>query len=1043
MASWCKVCLPTIHSNDANGLIYGMPDPPPLGSDPKVMEELIACSGVDPPPDDDLQHLMDRSSQFGVQFPVQTVRSQNLEVGSQILEDNANSAYPLVHECVLYLMSDFLDFKQKYGSKTERDLYTDMGIVDFVHRLLNKRAVYFVSRWDCYGLICGKNGSGGWESVGKDYEIPPLVLRDCLSYDEMKLSALLSVSSRTVFVNDGNRTNSGVRRVHNVQPSGVIVGLIGPRLEKVNVMEYQEMIVSGDQNLVENGYGAECSDEECKKYNEINLWRYIWARFYGVLPNLPTYDEVKKFINEPNMCKRFLKLNDDAYFDSLIYEKRLAVSFETLLLEAEHRAKSARKKAFIHVVGIGLGVWSIDNRQEKRFLNAFASCLKKLKGVLPNVSDVRFGWFKETTCGGVGNGGLLEGQFRVHFSMDPPHTLLYGEHEGKLLVVSYAWDGNALPGNEFWCGDICSSGDPAAACSTQIAEIHNPHINPTKVSGKNLHVAVPEWGVMHISEYARRKMQSHPQCKTLLGLDCVKDLLFQIHSDDAYEPVGRCAPISGMPPVPRLNENNAVLKNLQVCMTIPKVPDVTLQEIIARSEAFPRRFGTETIRCRELLKLPGISEDKLQSNANSVYPILHECAIFLFVNFLEHKRKYGSSVERSFYTNMGLLELVHRLLEKRAVSFIGGVDCYQLANGEKGYGGWDLVGTDNEVAPLLLKNCLSYDEMKLSALLSVSSHTVFINDGRRKNRGIVAGPGERIEREGVVVGLIGPRLTRRGVNEFQEVFVTKDQNTKRNGYGSVPDETEDGGKYEWRKIWAQFYGVENNLPSYDEAIKNYRASKKRVYQRFTELNERELFDNMVYQKRIAVSAETLLLEAEHRAVTAGTTAYVHVVGIGLGVWRGADHQEKEFLDAFASCLKKLSERLHHVSDVRFGWFKEVTCGGVGDGGIIAGNIRLHFSPDPPHVQLKGKDTGKLLVVSYAWDSNALPGNEFWFGDLSTSGDPACACSTQVAELHNNHVNPGKVCGFNLHVASPRWGVLPIQEYAERMLEVSSPVHSPN
>lgn len=52
-------------------------------------------------------------------------------------------------------------------------------------------------------------------------------------------------------------------------------------------------------------------------------------------------------------------------------------------------------------------------------------------------------------------------------------------------MVSYAWDGNALPGNEWWSGKLGSSGDSAAASSTQITELHNPHINPL-ISANNL-----------------------------------------------------------------------------------------------------------------------------------------------------------------------------------------------------------------------------------------------------------------------------------------------------------------------------------------------------------------------------------------------------------------------------------------------------------------------------------------------------------------------------------------------------------------------------
>lgn len=62
---------------------------------------------------------------------------------------------------------------------------------------------------------------------------------------------------------------------------------------------------------------------------------------------------------------------------------------------------------------------------------------------------------------------------------------------------------------------------------------------------------------------------------------------------------------------------------------------------------------------------------------------------------------------------MSLAAFVQRLLEKRCVSFVGPLDHYLLINGKTGLGKFYDVGTVNEVAPFLLKDVLSYDEMKV------------------------------------------------------------------------------------------------------------------------------------------------------------------------------------------------------------------------------------------------------------------------------------------------------------------------------------------
>jgi len=231
----------------------------------------------------------------------------------------------------------------------------------------------------------------------------------------------------------------------------------------------------------------------------------MWNDFY----------EAKDFLYQNIQIdnKRFHKLKEDEIFDSLTMEKRYIISIDTLLIEAEARAANANKKAYIHVVGIGLGVWKCWDGQENIFLSTFTKRIKKLLPNLKHISVIHFSYFNGNGFEDLKNNVLFKDPahsngIKIFISKRNPHQKLKKlESENYLPIVSYAWDGNALPGNEFWMKYLKSTGDSAAACSTLITELHNPHINKKRVNGDNLHIASEKFGVIHISEYVKKFLQ--------------------------------------------------------------------------------------------------------------------------------------------------------------------------------------------------------------------------------------------------------------------------------------------------------------------------------------------------------------------------------------------------------------------------------------------------------------------------------------------------------------------------------------------------------
>lgn len=50
----------------------------------------------------------------------------------------ANSAYPILHEDILYLCEDFLKIKKEHGSQKEKLLYKTLTVIDLIDRIIKK-----------------------------------------------------------------------------------------------------------------------------------------------------------------------------------------------------------------------------------------------------------------------------------------------------------------------------------------------------------------------------------------------------------------------------------------------------------------------------------------------------------------------------------------------------------------------------------------------------------------------------------------------------------------------------------------------------------------------------------------------------------------------------------------------------------------------------------------------------------------------------------------------------------------------------------------
>gem|GEM_PF-1001687 len=424
---------------------------------------------------DVLNTLVQKSDSFNNsvgRFPTTSNRIKNIcgndLVKKETVAKQAQNAYPLMHNKVTSLMNDFLTYKKLYGSDIEKALYATMNINDFINRLLTQRPLTFYLSSDNYLLKGGGSGIGGFEAIGTESEKSPLLLENYLSYDEMQISALLGVSTPTYFINNGNRYNAAIPgAAGSYQETGIYMGLVGARLEKENVMEWQHVVITPEQNTLEKGYGLTSS----KPVSHLT----VWEKLYGV--QFPTYQEA-----EQDKSGEYVRVNGfSGLINKDVYKKRIRLTIAPFLFDAQKRGEEVNKQVYLRPVALGLGNWTPRELQKPLtflMLEVYRELINEL--ALTKITDIEFLWFDAQM-------NLSKNGLTVKYTQGNPADKLQGEDSKKLLVSCFAWDGNSYPGNEYWLGigSLGASGDPAAICCSTVAELQNPLINE-HVSAKNL-----------------------------------------------------------------------------------------------------------------------------------------------------------------------------------------------------------------------------------------------------------------------------------------------------------------------------------------------------------------------------------------------------------------------------------------------------------------------------------------------------------------------------------------------------------------------------
>lgn len=378
------------------------------------------------------------------------------------------------------------------------------------------------------------------------------------------------------------------------------------------------------------------------------------------------------------------------------------------------------------------------------------------------------------------------------------------------------------------------------------------------------------------------------------------------------------------------------------------------------------------------------------------------------------------------YGSLNAEGLVQRLIKMRPIVFFKGTDHFVLRStpltcrpgGKKWHNVANIPNKKQNDHPFLC-GYISYDEMLLSALVNMSTPTFYVSDGSQKNP--IALPTRPFIPEGVLCGIVGARLTKRGFMENRFVF-------PRNENDKSFFDVHHSDQFWVEKVFPEAF-PEKKIPT-EKEIRMKPSLYGQIY--------KDGINVVYFKKRLAMTVVPFLKEAERRGVEKERQVVASVPGIGSGVWRGSvdsrvivdlivtvilEYFDNDFDVTNLSYLvalyppetnlkvyqsfkpsKQISsisiDELHSTVTVAFKGQSEV--------------LTIYNRPRFVAQILPEKFKHCLSVAAYAWDGNSYPGNNYWVDSFSSFDPQAILCSC-LGQFQNPEVNQGLADGHRIRL----------------------------